>query len=75
MSNHVTLEALDADGAIQEAAHAVDPDDAATRADFFKKAAIGGGALVAGASSSAACPRSRWAPRRRSRTSRSSTTP
>ena len=48
MSDHITLEALDADGAIQEAAHAVDPEGSATRADFFKKAAIGGGALVAG---------------------------
>jgi hypothetical protein len=44
----VTLEALDADGAVQEAAHAVDPGGAATRADFFRTAAIGGGALVAG---------------------------
>lgn len=48
MSDLITLEALDADGAIQEAAYAVDPEGAATRADFFKKAAISGGALVAG---------------------------
>ncbi len=48
MSNLITLEQLDADGAIQEAAYAVDPEGAATRADFFKKAAVGGGALVAG---------------------------
>lgn len=48
MSDQISLEALDADGAIQEAAYAVDPDGAATRADFFKKAAIGGGSLVAG---------------------------
>jgi hypothetical protein len=48
VSDLVTLEALDADGAIQEAAHAADPDGAGTRADFFKKAAIGGGAIVAG---------------------------
>ena len=48
MTDHITLEALDADGAIQEAAYKVDPEGAATRADFFKKAAIGGGALVAG---------------------------
>lgn len=48
MSDHITLEQLDADGAIQEAAYAVDPQGSATRADFFKKAAIGGGALVAG---------------------------
>lgn len=48
MSDHITLAQLDADGAIQEAAHAVDPGGSATRADFFKKAALGGGALVAG---------------------------
>lgn len=48
MTELVTLEALDADGAIQEAAHAVDPGGAGTRADFFRRAAIGGGALVAG---------------------------
>jgi hypothetical protein len=48
VSDHITLAQLDADGAIQEAAHAVDPGGSATRADFFKKAALGGGALVAG---------------------------
>jgi Ferritin-like domain len=48
MSELITLAALDADGAIQEAAYAIDPEGAATRADFFKKAAIGGGTLVAG---------------------------
>ena len=48
MSELLTLEALDADGAIQEAAHAVDPEAASTRSAFFRKAAIGGGALVAG---------------------------
>ncbi|MGD9570968.1 MAG: ferritin-like domain-containing protein [Thermoleophilia bacterium] len=48
MTDHITLEALDADGAIQEAAHRVDPAGTATRSDFFRKAAIGGGALVAG---------------------------
>lgn len=48
MSELVTLEALDVDGAIQEAAYAVDPEGAGTRADLFKRAAIGGGALVAG---------------------------
>ena len=48
MSDHITLAQLDADGAIQEAAHAVDPAGGATRADFFKKAALGGGAIVAG---------------------------
>ncbi len=48
MSDLITLEMLDKDGAVQEAANAVDPEGASTRADFFKKAAIGGGALVAG---------------------------
>ena len=48
MSEHITLAQLDADGAIQEAAHAADPAGEATRADFFKKAAISGGALTMG---------------------------
>jgi hypothetical protein len=48
LSDHITLSQLDADGAIQEAAHAVDPAGEATRADFFKKAAISGGALTMG---------------------------
>jgi hypothetical protein len=48
VSDHITLEQLDRSGAIQEAAYAVDPAGAGSRADFFKKAAIGGGALVAG---------------------------
>ena len=48
MTDHITLAQLDADGAIQEAAYAVDPAGEATRSDFFKKAALGGGALVAG---------------------------
>ena len=48
MSDLITLEELDADGAIQEAAYAVDPAGAATRSDFFKKAALGGGTLMAG---------------------------
>jgi hypothetical protein len=48
VSDHITLAQLDADGAIQEAAHAVDPAGEATRADFFKKAAISGGALTMG---------------------------
>ena len=48
MSDLITLETLDADGAMQEAAYAVDPEGAATRADFFKKAALGGGTLMAG---------------------------
>jgi hypothetical protein len=48
LSDLITLETLDADGAMQEAAYAVDPEGAATRADFFKKAALGGGGLMAG---------------------------
>jgi Ferritin-like domain len=48
MSDLLTLEALDADGALQEAAYAVDPDGASTRADLFKVTAIGGGSLLAG---------------------------
>ena len=45
MSDLITLESLDADGAIRETAAAVDGD---TRADFMKKAAVGGGALIGG---------------------------
>jgi len=48
VSDHITLSQLDADGAIQEAAHAADPAGEATRADFFRKAAISGGALTMG---------------------------
>lgn len=44
MSEHWTLENVDTDGAIREAADAIGD----TRMDFFKKAAIGGGSLVAG---------------------------
>ncbi len=45
MSNLITLESLDVDGAIRENAEAV-PE--ATRADFLKKAALGGGVLIGG---------------------------
>lgn len=48
MSDLITLEQVDADGALQEAAHAVDPDGSSSRATFFRKAMLGGGALVAG---------------------------
>lgn len=48
MSDHITLEVIDAEGALQEAADNVDPTGAGTRADFFKKAAVGGGALMLG---------------------------
>ena len=45
MSDRITLEMVDVDGAIQEAGEAAGAD---TRADFFKKAALGGGALIGG---------------------------
>jgi rubrerythrin len=45
MSDRITLEMVDADGAIHQAGEAAGAD---TRADFFKKAAIGGGALIGG---------------------------
>ena len=50
MSNRITVEAfdldqLDTDGAIREAEAGVAGD---TRADFFKKGALGGGALIGG---------------------------
>ena len=41
----LNLDTLDADGAIREAEEAVAAD---TRADFFRKAAIGGGSLIGG---------------------------
>lgn len=43
--NHLTLEVVDRDGAVREAADAVELD---SRADFFRKAGIAGGSLVAG---------------------------
>ncbi len=45
MSDLITLESLDVDGAIRETDAAIDGD---TRAGFMKKAAIGGGALIGG---------------------------
>ena len=45
MSDLITLELVDTDGAIREAEDAVAGD---TRSDLFRKAAIGGGALVGG---------------------------
>jgi rubrerythrin len=45
MSDRITLEMVDVDGAIHEAGEAAGAD---TRADFFRKAAIGGGALIGG---------------------------
>ncbi len=45
MSDLITLESLDVDGAIRENAEAV-PE--ATRSDFLKKAALGGGVLIGG---------------------------
>jgi len=41
----ISLEVVDADGAIREAADGLPGD---TRGDFFKKAAVGGGSLLAG---------------------------
>lgn len=43
MSDLITIEDVDTDGAIRDAHEAVGGD---SRADFFRKAAIGGGALV-----------------------------
>lgn len=45
MSDLITLEAVDTDGAIREAEEAVAGD---TRADLFRKAALTGGAVVGG---------------------------
>jgi len=43
MSDLITLESLDVDGAIRESGAAIEGD---TRGDFMKKAAVGGGALI-----------------------------
>jgi rubrerythrin len=45
MTDLITLETIDADGAIQEAYDEAGGD---TRADFFRKAAVGGGTLIGG---------------------------
>ncbi|HYI99064.1 MAG TPA: ferritin-like domain-containing protein [Thermoleophilaceae bacterium] len=45
MSDLITLDLVDSDGAIRDAEDAVAGD---TRADFFRKAALGGGALLGG---------------------------
>ena len=45
MTDHITLEMIDADGAIQEAADAA---DLSTRSDFFRKSIYAGGTLAAG---------------------------
>ena len=45
MPDLITLEVVDADGAIREAADAVATD---TRADFFRRAGVAGGSLLAG---------------------------
>ena len=45
MSDHITLEVVDIDGAIHETGEDAGLD---TRAGFFKKAALGGGALIGG---------------------------
>ena len=45
MSDRITVEALDVDGALREAEAATAGD---TRAELFRKAAIGGGSLIGG---------------------------
>jgi len=45
MTDLITLETVDADGAIQEAYDEAGGD---TRSDFFRKAAVGGGTLIGG---------------------------
>jgi Ferritin-like domain len=45
MTDHITLEMIDTDGAIQEAADAADLN---TRSDFFRKSIYAGGSLAAG---------------------------
>ena len=55
MSFLPTLEELDLDGAIREAAEKVDGD---TRASFLRKAGLGAGAVVGGSAFFGACPRS-----------------
>ena len=45
MTEHITLEAIDTDGAIQEAADAA---GLGTRSDFFRKSIYAGGTLAAG---------------------------
>ncbi len=45
MTNHITLQTIDSDGAIQEAADLAGMD---TRADFFRKSVYAGGSLLAG---------------------------
>jgi hypothetical protein len=53
MSEHLTLESVDRDGAVQEAAEQVDPT---TRAAFLKKAGLGGAAIVGGGALMGAIP-------------------
>jgi len=45
MTNHITMQTIDTDGAIQEAADLTGMD---TRADFFRKSIYAGGSLLAG---------------------------
>lgn len=71
MTDLITLETLDRDGAIQETAEAVAGD---TRAAFLRKAAIGGGTLFGGAALSGLLPSIASAKRVPRATSRSSTT-
>ena len=58
MSDLMKLELVDQDGAIREAEEAVAGD---SRADFFRKAALGGAATLEAACCWAGSPASRWA--------------
>jgi ferritin-like protein len=53
MSDLWTLEEVDRDGAVREAAEKVDPD---TRAAFLRKAGVGAGAVIGGGAVMAALP-------------------
>jgi len=53
MSDVWTLEEVDQDGAVREAAEAVDPD---TRAAFLRKAGLGAGAVIGGGAVMGALP-------------------
>ena len=70
MSEPLTLELLDKDGAIREA---LDEGSQGTRAELFRRAVIGGGTVLAGGLLIGGLPQSRSASRPPSRTSRSST--
>ena len=58
MNHQINLEAIDADGAVREAADAVSGD---TRLDFMKKTGLAGGALLSGGAVLSALPPSAFA--------------